>query len=133
MPKDAPIVQRRNQILGLLADGRTVLSKDQYSPDQLRAAENEPVVVAPQTTPRWIAPHFVWAVQAELADKLCGADIPTCDELEAGGLTITTTLDTKLQTIAENWVQAAAVVPNAKDPDGDGESPQAPGRLCASG
>ncbi|HLO36208.1 MAG TPA: transglycosylase domain-containing protein, partial [Candidatus Deferrimicrobium sp.] len=111
-----PIVVRRNQILELLASGRTVLSKDQYSPDQLRAAEQDPVVVAPQTTPRWIAPHFVWAVQRELADKICGVDVPTCDQLEAGGLTVTTTLDTRIQAIAEKWVQAAAVVPNAKDP-----------------
>ena len=115
VPQDAPVVQRRNQILELLADGRTPLSKNQYTPEQFRAAEGDPVNVAPQTVPRWIAPHFVWAVQDELATKLCGEE-PTCDALAAGGLTITTTLDTKLQTIAERWVQAAAVVPNAKDP-----------------
>ena len=31
-------------------------------------------------------------------------------------MTVTTTLDLKLQAIAEKWVQAAAVVPNAKNP-----------------
>ena len=41
---------------------------------------------------------------------------PTCDALDDGGLRITTTLDAKLQTIAEKWVKAADVVPNAKDP-----------------
>src|SRR6476660_4950087 len=51
VPADTAIVQRRNQILQLLASGRTVLSKDQYSPDQLVAAEQEPVIVAPQKIP----------------------------------------------------------------------------------
>jgi penicillin-binding protein 1A len=113
---DKTIVERRNQILELLADGRTTLSKDQYSPAQLRAAENEPVILAKQTTPRWIAPHFVWAVQQELAADICGEGAETCDELERGGLRITTTLDAGLQTIAEKWVKAAAIVPNAKSP-----------------
>jgi peptidoglycan glycosyltransferase len=116
VPDDAPIVVRRNQILDLLASGRTVLSGDQYSPAQLTAAKSDPVIVAPQTVPRWIAPHFVWAVLQELGDKVCGVDVPTCDALEAGGLTVTTTLDTKIQAIAERWVQAAAVVPNSKNP-----------------
>jgi membrane peptidoglycan carboxypeptidase len=116
VPAEAPIAQRRNQILELLANGRTILSKDQFSPDAIRAAEKEPLVVAPQSTPPWTAPHFVWAVLKELSDKLCGPDVPTCDKLEAGGLTVTTTLDTKIQAIAEKWVKAAAIVPNVKDP-----------------
>jgi membrane peptidoglycan carboxypeptidase len=113
VPPGSPIYARRNVILGLLADGRTILSKDQYSPDQLRAAEKEPLTVAPQSIPQWTAPQFVWAVLQELADKACGKDVPTCPVLEAGGLTVTTTLDTKIQAIAEKWVKAAAVVPNA--------------------
>jgi peptidoglycan glycosyltransferase len=124
---DSTIVQRRNQILELLADGRTVLSKDQYSPAELRAAENDPVVLGRQSTPQWKAPHFVWAVLQELGDKVCGPDTPTCDALEAGGLTITTTLDYRLQQIAEKWVQAAAVVPNAKDPAGLAKTLKIPG------
>ena len=115
VPDSTAIVQRRNLILDLMAEGRTPLSGNQFSPQQLEAAKSDPVILAPQTIPRWIAPHFVWAVQAELADKLC-AGAPTCDALEAGGLTITTTLDAKLQAIAERWVQAAAIVPHAKDP-----------------
>ena len=50
-----------------------------------------------QITPRWMAPHFVWAVRDELATKLCGEDAPTCPELEHGGLRVTTTLDVELQ------------------------------------
>jgi peptidoglycan glycosyltransferase len=114
VPADLTVVQRRNQILDLLAGGRLVLAKDEYTPAEMLAAKDEPVVVAPQTTPRWIAPHFVWAVQDELAAKLCDS-APTCDELAKGGLTITTTLDTKIQAIAEKWVQAAAIVPKFGD------------------
>ena len=113
---DAPIYIRRNQILDLLAGGRTILSKDQFSPDQLRAAEQDPLTVAPQSTPPWLAPHFVWAVLQELSDKICGPGVPTCDQLAAGGLTVTTTLDYKIQQIAEKWVKAAALVPNHSKP-----------------
>ena len=70
------IVQRRNQILDLLADrpdpdvGRPVHAAD------FTAAKNEDVVLGSQATPRWTAPHFVWAVRDELADKLCGVGHP---------------------------------------------------------
>jgi membrane peptidoglycan carboxypeptidase len=113
--KDATVVQRRNQILELLAAGRTPMSGDQYTSAQYKAAEDEPVVLGSQATPRWIAPHFVWAVRDELATKLCGPDTPTCDALDLGGLRVTTTLDVGLQKIAEKWVRAAAVVPNKKN------------------
>ena len=69
-----------------------------------------------QATPHWTAPHFVWAVRDELADKVCGVGTPTCKALENGGLRVTTTLDTNIQKIAEKWVQAAAIVPHAKNP-----------------
>ncbi|HEX2756663.1 MAG TPA: transglycosylase domain-containing protein, partial [Candidatus Limnocylindrales bacterium] len=129
VPIDTAIYLRRNQILGLLAEGRTVLSGSTYSPAQLEAAKQEPLAVAPQKIPPWKAPHFVWAVLQELADKVCGPATPTCDQLEAGGLTITTTLDTKIQAIAEKWVKAAAVVPNSKNPDSSWKSFKLPGAL----
>ena len=116
VPQESEVVQRRNQILDLLEQGRTPLSDHQYSQADFEAAKQEEVVVAPQTTAKWIAPHFVWAVQKELATKLCGEDIPSCAVLESGGLRITTTLDSKLQAIAEKWVKAAAFVPIQKDP-----------------
>ncbi len=116
VPDDSAIVVRRNQILDLLAAGRTTLSGDRYSAADFAAAKQEPVIVAKQVTPNWIAPHFVWAVQKELADKVCGPDTATCPVLETGGLRITTTLDVGLQKIAEKWVQAAALVPNAANP-----------------
>ena len=115
VPPSAPIVQRRDQILDLLASGRTPMSGDEYSSSQFTVAKQEDVVLGSQSTARWIAPHFVWAVRDELADKLCGVDVPSCDELDLGGLRVTTTLDVNLQKTAEKWVRAAAVVPNKKD------------------
>ena len=115
VPNDAEIVHRRNMVLDLLASGRTPLSDGQYTAADFEAAKQEPVVVVPQTEPPWLAPHFVWAVRAELTDRLCAGE-QTCPVIEQGGLRVTTTLDLKLQKIAEKWVQAAAIVPKAKDP-----------------
>ena len=50
------------------------------------AAKDEEVKLVSQATPRWVAPHFVWAVRDELALRLCGEGVSTCDALEAGGL-----------------------------------------------
>ncbi|MEO8570150.1 MAG: transglycosylase domain-containing protein [Chloroflexota bacterium] len=116
VPDTTTVVQRRDQILDLLAQGRTPMSGSQYSSVDFNAAKSEPVVLSNQTTANWIAPHFVWAVRDELTANLCGPDATTCDRLEQGGLRVTTTLDAGLQKIAEKWVRAAAIVPHAKDP-----------------
>ena len=126
VPKDAVVVDRRNQILELLAQGRTPMSGSQYTSQDFKAAEDEAVELASQATPRWIAPHFVWAVRDELAKKLCGEDA-SCKALEQGGLRVTTTLDVNLQKIAEKWVAAAATVPNAKTLDGSTKAAKALG------
>ncbi|MFL5769463.1 MAG: transglycosylase domain-containing protein [Chloroflexota bacterium] len=123
VPDSTDIVQRRNMILDLLAEGdRTPLSDGQYSRQDFLDAKNDEVVLAPQKRPQWVAPHFVWAVQKEMADKLCGEDVPTCDPLEQGGLRITTTLDVPIQQVAEKWVKAAALVPHARRPQAAAES-----------
>jgi membrane peptidoglycan carboxypeptidase len=117
VPEDTRIVQRRDAILDLLAEGRTPLSGDQYSAADFEAAKDEEVVLTSQTTPRWVAPHFVWAVRDELALRLCGADAATCPALDRGGLRVITTLDTVLQRAAEKWVRVAAIAPHARDPE----------------
>jgi peptidoglycan glycosyltransferase len=117
VPPTTTVVQRRDQILDLLAaGGRTPTSGDQYTSAQFTAAKQEPVVLSSQTTQDWIAPHFVWAVRDELTAKLCGPDADTCDAMQRGGMRVTTTLDVGLQKIAEKWVKAAAIVPHAKNP-----------------
>jgi membrane peptidoglycan carboxypeptidase len=116
VPADSTVVQRRNQILTLMAeDDRTPMSDGQFTSEQLLAARDEPVVLVPQTNERWKAPHFVWRVRDELATKLCGEDT-TCTQLDHGGLRITTTLDYDVQQTAEKWVKAAAWVPFQSNP-----------------
>ena len=111
------VVQRRNQILDLLADRRA--DPDVGRPvhgGAVQGRRGRAVVLSSQTTQNWIAPHFVWAVRDELTSKLCGPDADTCDAMQRGGLRVTTTLDVGLQKIAEKWVKAAAIVPHAKNP-----------------
>ncbi len=116
VPADTTIVQRRNFILDLMENGRTPISGSTYTTADFEAAKAEPVALAPQTLPNWRAPHFVWAVRQELAAKLCDPGVETCPELERGGLKIITTLDWRLQQIAEKWVKAAAILPHTRDP-----------------
>jgi membrane peptidoglycan carboxypeptidase len=118
VPPDTDIVQRRNQVLDLMAAGRMPLSDkagDTYTPADFEQAKDEPVELAPQVEEPWLAPHFVWAVRAELTTLLC-PESETCDAVEKGGFKITTTIDLKLQAIAEKWVKASAIVPKAEDP-----------------
>ena len=117
VPADSPIVQRRNYYLQLMEQRLPLpITGSQYTVADFQAAMNEPVVLAPQTAPAWKAPQFVWQVRQELADDLCGVGVPTCPVLEKGGLKIYSTLDYRVQKLAEKWVQAAAVVPQSKDP-----------------
>ena len=58
----------------------------------------------------------MWQVRKELTDEAVRPDAETCPQIEAGGLDVTTTLDMRLQDIAEKWVKAATVVPNSKNP-----------------
>ncbi|MEJ7749645.1 MAG: transglycosylase domain-containing protein, partial [Candidatus Limnocylindrales bacterium] len=118
VPHDATVVQRRDTILNLLAQGdRTPMSGGTYSAIDFEAARSDEVLLTSQETPRWLAPHFVWAVRDELTTKLCGAESTTCTALEQGGLRVTTTIDLELQKVAEKWVEAAALTPHRKDPE----------------
>ncbi|MFP5342682.1 MAG: transglycosylase domain-containing protein [Candidatus Limnocylindria bacterium] len=117
VPEDARIYQRRNVVLDLLAEGRTPISGDTFSAADFRAATSDDVLLAPQRSARWLAPHFVWAVRDELTTKLCGPDATTCNVLERGGLRVTTTVDLRVQRIAERWVEVAAHVPHRSNPE----------------
>jgi penicillin-binding protein 1A len=116
-----PIVYRRNFILEQMAADptRLVLTDGSVTPEQLRAATDEDIILAPQESPQqqqWIAPHFIWALREELATRLC-ADAETCPQLERGGLRITSSLDADLQATAEKWVTAAVILPHEADPE----------------
>jgi peptidoglycan glycosyltransferase len=112
---DTKIAQRRDTVLTLLADGRTPMSDGTYSSAEFEAERGKDLELIRQATPRWLAPHFVWAVRDELASKLCGEGTSTCEQLDAGGLRVTTTLDARLQKIAEKWVKAATLIPHRRN------------------
>ena len=117
VPADSPIVQRRNYWLQAMEQQLPLpRTGTQYTAADFEAAIREPVVLVSQVAPAWKAPQFVWQVRQELTDKLCGVGVPTCPIVERGGLKIYTTLDYKVQKLAEKWVQAAAIVPQSKDP-----------------
>jgi membrane peptidoglycan carboxypeptidase len=121
VPDDTTIVQRRNFILSLLANNpdRRVLTGDQYSRDDFIDAIDDPVVITPTGLPAWKAPHFVWLVREQLTQELCGDEAETCPPVEQGGLRITTTIDPRIQAIAEKWAKVAAIVPHTDNPAGE--------------
>src|SRR4029077_3631836 len=49
--------------------------------------------------------------------RLCGEDAQTCPKIEEGGFSVTTTLDWRIQQRAEDWVNAATILPKTKDGD----------------
>ena len=56
VPADSAIVQRRNQVLDLMEQGRTPLTGDTYTAADYEAARKEPVVLAAQQSSQWQAP-----------------------------------------------------------------------------
>ena len=115
VPANTEIVQRRNYILELMKD-RAVLTAGEYNVRDYDRAKEEPLVLVPELTPRWIAPHFVWQVRDELTAILCGEETESCRALESGGYRIVTTIDVEMQKVAEKWVKASTLVPRSKDP-----------------
>ena len=116
VPPDSPIVQRRNYILGLMKT-RSVLTVGTYSAADYDAAMQEPVVISPPANQRWLAPQFVLQVRHQLGEILCTAALAdNCPAVDTGGYTVVTTLDWRMQRLAEKWTQAGAQGPNAKDP-----------------
>ena len=115
VPQDSEIVQRRNYVLELMKT-RSTLSGNQHTAAEYDAAEHEPVELVPQVSDQWKAPHFVWQVRQLLGEMKC-PDTPTdCPEVDTGGYKVITTLDWKMQQIAEKWTYAAARGPNSSNP-----------------
>jgi membrane peptidoglycan carboxypeptidase len=115
VPADTPIVQRRNRILELMKT-RSVLTAGQYTTEDYDAAMEEPVVLTPPVNKPMLAPHFVLQVRNQLGGILCGQDAAaSCPEVDTGGYRVVTTLDWRLQKMAEKWVAAGARAPNSRD------------------
>jgi membrane peptidoglycan carboxypeptidase len=115
VPQTSSVVQRRNLVLDAMRK-EARLTAGEYTAADYEAAKMEPVILAPQVTDRWKAPHFSWKVHDTLGQLLCGSD--ECELVNTGGFTVISTLDYKMQRITEKWVHAAAIIPNMKDPSG---------------
>jgi membrane peptidoglycan carboxypeptidase len=109
------IVQRRNYILDLMKS-RSPLSGTKHTAAEYEAAKLEPVVIKPQVSASWRAPHFVWQVREELARLLCPDTPSDCEKVDTGGYRVTTTLDWDMQKIAEKWTYVAARAPQSSNP-----------------
>jgi peptidoglycan glycosyltransferase len=117
VPAETRIVERRNAVLDAMQrEGGTPLTGDELTDEDFDAARAEPVVLAPQRSSLWRVPQFVHQVRRELVARLCGGEAETCPVLERGGLTVVSTLDMRLQGLAEKWVKAATIVPHADNP-----------------
>ncbi len=114
VPPTTEIVKRRDFILDLMKT-RSVLTRGKYTDADYEAAKAEPVILASQAADQWRAPQFVWQVRDELGQIICGTS--QCQAIDTGGYRVVTTLDYKMQTVVEKWVYAAAIAPNAKDPN----------------
>ena len=96
---------------------RSPLTGDKHTAAEYEAAKLEPVELRHQVSADWKAPHFVWQVRHALGaiavprqpERLPAKSIPA-----ATGSS--TTLDWKMQKIAEKWVYAAARAPQLQEP-----------------
>ena len=115
VPPTSAIVVRRNYILDLMKT-RSPLSGSSHTAAQYEAAKLEPVVIKPQVSATWRAPHFVWQVREALTEIVCPDNPSDCEEVDTGGYRVTTTLDWDMQKVAEKWTYVAARAPQAKNP-----------------
>jgi membrane peptidoglycan carboxypeptidase len=115
VPPTSAIVVRRNYILDLMKT-RSPLSGSRHAAAQYEAAKLEPVVIKPQVSATWRAPHFVWQVREALTQIVCPDNPSDCEEVDTGGYRVTTTLDWDMQKVAEKWTYVAARAPQAKNP-----------------
>jgi membrane peptidoglycan carboxypeptidase len=114
VPDESEVVQRRDYILELMKT-RSVLSGQRHSVAEYERAKNEPVILAPQLIETWRAPHFVWQVQRQLAEILCGTRVPEeCRDISVGGYRVTTTLDWEMQKKVEKWMFISARTPGTE-------------------
>jgi membrane peptidoglycan carboxypeptidase len=105
VPPGSPPVVRRDWVLaGIASTGRWT----EIDEKALQAAYDEPVILAGDRPVRIPGGHFTWQVRRQL-QALLGPDV----DLERGGYRVTTTLDWRAQQLAQKWLAAAAIAPNA--------------------
>ena len=103
-PGSPPIVRRDWVLAGMASTGRWT----ELDATALQKAFDEPVVLAGDRAVRIPGGHFTWQVRRQL-QAILGPDA----DLERGGFRVTTTLDWRAQRLAQKWLTAAAIAPNA--------------------
>jgi len=117
VPPGSEVVQRRNYILELMKV-RSVLSGSRHTAAEYDAAIKEPVELVPQTTQPWKAAQFVWQVQKQLGEIVCGPEsADSCEAVAVGGYQVVTTLDWTTQQTVEKWLYVSARAPQSKNTD----------------
>ena len=116
VPPNSAIVLRRNYVLYLMQT-RSSPTARMYDAADYAAAAAEPVVLTPPPTDAWTAAQFVWQVRDEMAGILCSSSPDSCEKIDTGGYTVVTTLNVTMQRVVEKWLYAAAIIPNASNPD----------------
>jgi membrane peptidoglycan carboxypeptidase len=114
VPENSEIMVRRNHVLDLMKT-RSPISGGKYTVADYEAAKSERAVLTPRAAATWKAPHFVWQVRKDLGRILCPDTPDDCERIDTGGFRVVTTLNWKMQRIAEKWVYTAARAPNSKD------------------
>ena len=112
VPKDSTPVVRRDYVLRGLEFARWT----KLTPQEVEAALAEPVILAGEKPTVMRAPHFSWAVRAEL-ERMLGSR----EAVETGGYQVITTLDWDAQQLAERYLYAAAVIPNLPQKQSDAQ------------
>ena len=100
-----PPIERRNFILGALADGHGHYIR--LTAEQLEQSLREPIVLIEPEPVVFKAPHFVWYAKAQL-DALLADRAPA----ERGGYRVITSLDMRAQELAETFVTAGTIYTN---------------------
>jgi membrane peptidoglycan carboxypeptidase len=114
VPDTTEIYARRNYVLDRM---RQFSVLTHHTDAEYAAATAEPIVLVPQVTTPWKAPHMVWQVRQQLAGILCpGESVDKCEQVDTGGYHVTTTLDYRMQRITERWIYASTQGANAKEP-----------------
>ena len=96
---------RRDWVLGGMAATARWSKPDAAA---LEKAYAEPVILAGDRPVRIPGGHFTWQVRRQLQEIL-GSKA----DLERGGFRVITSLDWRAQRLAEKWLAAAAIAPNA--------------------
>ena len=102
--EDTVIFERRNQILDLLADGRTPMSGDGVQLAGLHRREDARRSSSPARPRRAGSPRISCGPSVTSSPSACAARTPAATRSNRGGLRVTTTLDVELQKVAEKWV-----------------------------